>query len=456
MPKNNYVWVLIFGLMVLMFLRLPPMVARKDWMLDTYRALVEADAIARQQYVEPITDERLVHGAIRGMMNRLDPYSGYIAPNELPDFERRSAGDYVGLGMELGVKGDQPVVIAPVEGGPAARAGLLAGDVLLTVNGRDAKGLSVMEVDELLGRDPSSPVRLLIERRSEDRPRELVIHPGPVHIHTVRGFRRQAGGEWDYMIDGDRGIAYVRISHFAANTMDDLHAVLVGLRDAQVRGLLLDLRFNPGGLLEQAVALVDRFVESGLIVSTVTRHKAVQEYRAAPDPADMGMELVVLVNGASASAAEIVAGALQDHGRALIVGERSFGKGSVQHLIYLHSNHSAIKLTTAHYRLPGGRIIHRTAHNLRQDSWGVQPDVIVPLSEEEVRSIQEARQRIDTGGGGPGTLRSEAEQSGAPNAHGGEIAGSTGVTEGEVLRDRQLATGLALLNERAAAAVDIP
>lgn len=446
MPKNNYVWVLIFGLMVLMFLRLPPMVARKDWMLDTYRALVEADAIARQQYVEPVTDDRLVHGAIRGMMSRLDPYSGYIAPNELPDFERRSAGDYVGLGMELGVKGDQPVVIAPVEGGPAAQAGLLAGDVLLSVNGRDAKGLSVMEVDDLLGRDPSRPVRLVIERRSEDRPRELVIHPGPVHILTVRGFRRRAGGEWDYMIDADRGIAYVRISHFAANTMEDLRGVLVGLRDARVRGLLLDLRFNPGGLLEQAVALVDMFLDDGVIVSTVTRHKAVQEYRAAPAPADLGVELVVLVNGASASAAEIVAGALQDHRRALIVGERSFGKGSVQHLIYLHSNHSAIKLTTAHYRLPGGRIIHRTARNLRQDLWGVQPDIIVPLSEEEVRSIQEARQRLDAGGTCLGIARSETERIT------GEASEQAATPMGEVLRDRQLATALTLLHERAAAA----
>jgi carboxyl-terminal processing protease len=197
------------------------------------------------------------------------------------------------------------------------------------------------------------------------------------------------------MIDLEEGIGYIRVSSFRDNTMRDFDEALSRLLDKGIRGLIIDLRFNPGGVMHQGIAMVDRFVEDGVILSTVTRHKAVQEYLATRLGTVKDVRVAVLVNGASASAAEIVAGALQARGRAVVVGERSFGKGSVQHLIRLTEHKAAVKLTVAYYRLPDGRIIHRTAKNTNTDSWGVIPDVEIVLSDEETHAIQQSRRQLD-------------------------------------------------------------
>ncbi|MBI4718427.1 MAG: S41 family peptidase [Planctomycetes bacterium] len=425
MHKHSLMWLWVFGLIVAMFLRLPPMVARQDTVLNAYRALVEADALAKQRYVEPINDERLVDGAIRGMMFELDPYSGYISEDELSDFQRHSRGDYTGLGLEIGFRDGRPVVITPVEGSPAAEAGVLAGDVILSVNGWETEGLSVFEIDELLGgrmprgrtrRAPPDPkyipaappgsgeparrgardaVRLVVSRSGEDEPREVRIQPGHVSIRTIRGFRRLPDGRWDYLLDPARGIGYARVSNFTENTVETLREALDELRAQGAGALILDLRFNPGGLLEEGVELVDEFLADGLVVSTVTRRQVIRTYRARPGQQSENLRLAVLVNGASASASEIVAGALQDHHRAVVVGERTFGKGSVQQLMFLQSNHAAIKLTIAYYRLPGGQVIHRGPKAGVGDPWGVQPDLPVGLTADEVRAVQQARHALD-------------------------------------------------------------
>jgi len=197
------------------------------------------------------------------------------------------------------------------------------------------------------------------------------------------------------MIDPAYRIGYIRVSHFLHNTLRNFDETLRDLANQRPDGLIIDLRFNPGGLMQQAVAMVDRFVDAGVILSTVTRRKAVQEYRATQQGTIGDVKLAVLINSASASAAEIVAGSLQAYDRALIVGDRSFGKGSVQHLIYLTESKGAVKLTTAYYRLPDGRIIHRTKKNAHTDSWGVIPDIEVTLGDDEVRAIQESRRALD-------------------------------------------------------------
>ena len=443
MQKHTLMWLAVFCVIAWMFLQLPQRAVKQDAVLHTYSALVEVDALARQKYVEPITDDRLVEGAIRGMMFQLDPYSGYIAPRELPSFERRSRGDYIGVGMEIGFHGGRPTVIAPIEDSPAARAGILAGDTLLAIDGEDLEGLSVFELNERLGGRPGSSVRLRVLHPGRTEAEETELLRGPVSIQAVRGFRRGATGFGDYMIDPHRRIGYIRVSNFHENMMRDFDEALEQLLSEEPGGLIVDLRFNPGGLMDQAVDMVNRFVDEGTILSTVTRRRAVEVYAAKQANTLTDIPLVVLINRGSASSSEIVAGSLQDHKRAILVGERSFGKGSVQHLIRLREHRAAIKLTVAHYRLPSGRIIHRGRENERLDSWGVKPDVEVVLTDEEVRAIQDARRTIDlTFAGSPST--SGASPTGQDR---GSDSGATESAPPEIIRDRQLEKALALLGE---------
>ncbi len=393
--KHGITWVVVFGVIVLMFLQLPPMAAKQDSVVHTYSALIEVDALAKQRFVESIEDDRLVDGAIRGMMFQLDPYSGYISPGELPVFERRSRGDYGGVEIEVGMQRGQLTVIAPVEGSPAAQAGVLAGDALLSIDGHKLEGRSVFDVEEMLVGPPGTWVHIEVRHPGDREIRKLSIIRAPVHLATVHGFRRDDPDAWDYLIDPKGRIGYIRVSSFRENTMRDFDAALRELLDDGAAALVLDLRFNPGGLMQQAVAMVDRFVSQGVILSTVTRRKAVDEYIAVREGTLDNLKLVVLINGNSASAAEIVAGSLQAHGRATVVGERSFGKGSVQHLIRLVGHKSAVKLTVAYYRLPDGRVIHRTDENAYTDLWGVTPDREVALEESEVQAIQESRRKVD-------------------------------------------------------------
>ncbi len=426
MSKQGLVGVVVFATISLMLVRLPPMVAEQDSVLNTFRALVEVNALAKQRYVVPIQNDHLVDGAIRGMLMELDPYSGYIPPEALSAFYRRSRGEYVGIGIVVGLEGRDVTIIAPVDQSPAARAGILAGDVILAIDGAPTADLSVFDVNELLSGPPESRVALRVRHSGESKPTEINITRGSVSLTTVRGYRRSGNGVWDYRIDPDHDIAYFRISSFHDNTLDDFRRALQSIDPSDRRAIVLDLRFNPGGLMDQAVALVDRFVDSGLILSTVTRRQAVHEYYATADDTLGDPALVILVNAGSASSSEIVAGSLQDHGRAMVIGTRTFGKGSVQRLFDLATIKAGIKLTIAYYRLPSGRIIHRSRASKPSDPWGVRPDIVVTLSDDETRAIQHARRQLDNH---------------VQAAPGLGDAGEA-VPRGEILRDRQLQTAL--------------
>jgi len=419
MHKHPLTWVVIFGVIAMMFVQLPRMAAEQDAVLTTYSALVEVDALARQNYVEPIHGNRLVDGAIRGMMRELDPYSGYFPAAELPGFERLVRGEYIGIGVEMGLSAGRLTVIAPIEGGPAESAGVQAGDRILAIDRFeiDPRVTSVVDAEKLLVGPPGTPVRLLLDRPGGDGPLEIDIVRGSVTIETVRGCGLDPLGDWDFVLDDVERIGYVRVSNFHENTVEQLDRALEKLRQAKVRKLILDLRFNPGGLLHQAVAMVDRFLEQGVIVSTVTRRSAVEQYSATGNGTCVDWNLAILVNEASASSSEIVAGSLQDHGRAVVVGTRTFGKGSVQHLIHLRGGRSAIKLTVAYYRLPNGRLLHRHPNESPTEGWGVVPDIEVELSEKEkaglLASRRMARKPDDWGPGGeptdsPGSSRTDA------------------------------------------------
>ncbi len=390
--RPPYMSIAMLVLAILMVITLPPRVAQRDAVLNTYRTLVEVDAIAKLQFVKPISDDRLVDGAIHGMMQKLDPYSGYFAPDEYENFRRRMDGDYIGVGVDIGMQNSLPVVISSIEGCSAAKADVRAGDVILRVNDQDTEGLSVFDVEKLLAGDADTLVNLTLHRPGQEVNITKTVERRRIALPTVRGFERQVGGAWNYLIDPAHKIGYIRISRFRSKTGEEFATALRQMDANTLAGLVLDLRFNGGGILEQAVSVVDQFITHGSIVSTITRRKVVKAYDATDDSVPKSLRLAVLINGGSASASEIVAGALQDHKRAVLVGERSFGKGSVQQIVKLRSCEGAIKITVAHYRLPSGRIIHRDKANEHTDKWGIIPDEVVTLTAAENAALQQAWQ----------------------------------------------------------------
>lgn len=323
------------------------------------RLLAEVIERVKHDYVDRVDDDRLIGAAIRGMMADLDPHSAFLGPEEFDDIRISTSGRYSGIGVDLGVADGRVVVVAPVDGSPASRAGILAGDIILSVDGIP---LDVANLDDAVGlmRGPlGTRVALSIGRGGIDEPLEIVLDRGQIEVQSVRAELLEASD------------AYVRISHFTDSTAKDLRHALSDLeRQAgqPLSGLVLDLRNNPGGVLDAAVAVADLFLDRGLIVSAEGRMPDAR-FRANATPGDLldGAPLSILVNKGSASAAEIVAGALKDHHRATIIGTATFGKGSVQTIIPL-TDGNAIKLTTSRYYTPSGMSIHAR---------GVAPDVVV-------------------------------------------------------------------------------
>ncbi len=386
--KQSWAWVVMFGLIAVMLMRLPPMAAEQDTVFGAFRALVEVDAIARQQFVEPIKDNHFVEGALRGMMYRLDPYSGFLNKAELAQLQHHNEGAYMGIGIDVGFVHDKPTVIAASSDGPAARAGILAGDTILSINCTRVHNKSVLELQALLRGEKGKPVTITIRELDNGEKRTAQVTPESINIETVRGSHRTDDGQWSFMMDTPAPVGYIRISNFVRTTGTNFAAALREVLAADAEGLIIDMRFNPGGLFTQAIHIADYFLSEGVIVSTVTRRLATHDFHATTETLAPMLPLVVLVNQGSASAAEVLAGALQDHERATIVGTQSFGKGSVQHLIHLQSMDAAIKLTTAYYRLPKGRIVHRHPGSENSGDWGVMPNIVVKLSDAESRAIQ--------------------------------------------------------------------
>jgi carboxyl-terminal processing protease len=311
----------------------------------------------KHDYVDPVDDHQLLQAAIRGMVASLDPYSAYLDGDEYDEVKISSSGRYSGVGIELSIEDDQVVVIAPFDGSPAAQAGIRSGDIIVTIDGIPVNTNTLADtIGRMRGAEGSS-VKIGIMREGNSEPILFTLKRSRVDLHSVRGEMLEAG------------YAYVRISQFSETTGDDLNASLKDLRKhngAPLKGLVLDLRDNPGGVLEAAVAVADAFLDSGVIVTAKGRTPDSKfEMDATPGDALNGAPIVVLVNGGSASAAEIVAGALKDQHRAKLMGRTTFGKGSVQTIIPL-SDDRAVKLTTSLYYTPSGvSINHR----------GIAPDI---------------------------------------------------------------------------------
>ena len=326
--------------------------------LDELRTFAEVLDRIKSAYVEPIDDKTLLENAIKGMLSNLDPHSAYLEPEDFQELQESTSGEFGGLGIEVGQEDGLLRVISPIDDTPAARAGIEAGDLILRIDGQPTKGWSLMEaVDKLRGK-PGSKIELTLVREG-GKPFTLKLERAVIKVRSVKS----------ELLEKDYG--YLRISQFQVNSGEEVAKALRQLQKdngGKLGGLVLDLRNNPGGVLQAAVEVSDHFLNKGLIVYTKGRI-ANSELRFSADSADasQGVPLVVLINGGSASAAEIVAGALQDHKRAVLMGTDSFGKGSVQTVLPL-TNDRALKLTTALYFTPSGRSIQ---------AQGIVPDIVV-------------------------------------------------------------------------------
>ncbi|MFT4560596.1 MAG: carboxyl-terminal processing protease [Gammaproteobacteria bacterium] len=315
--------------------------------LDDIRILVEVFHKIKKDYVEPISDETLLEEAVRGMLAGLDPHSSYLDEDSYLSLQEGTTGEFGGLGIEVGMEDGFLKVIAPIDDTPAQRAGVQAGDIIVRLNDTPIKGIGLADSVKMMRGKSGTEIRISVLREGEDKPLEFKILRAVIQIQSVKSKFLEAG------------FGYIRISHFQSRTGNDVQKHVRDLikKDSKLNGLVLDLRNNPGGVLGAAVAVSDTFLKEGRIVYTQGRAQDSQlEFDAKPPDLIDGAPLIVLVNEGSASASEIVAGALQDRQRAIIMGRRSFGKGSVQTILPM-SNNSALKLTTARYFTPSGRSI---------------------------------------------------------------------------------------------------
>jgi carboxyl-terminal processing protease len=407
MSRRNLFWLLGIASLSLLGLAVgysSPTV-EKDRDYELVRLLVDVLHEVRQRYVVDVSPERerqLVEDMINGGLERLDPHSQYINPREYKQFDKQSEGKYGGVGIQVGYdrnKGGLLTVISPMPGTPAYEAGVLAGDVILKIDGKGSDNLRMSEAVDLIQGEPGSKIILTVTRDGLKEPLDIPITRAIIKVPSVLGDQRRPDNpkQWDYFIDREHRIGYVRLVNFSKTAAQELKAVVEDLEKDGVRGFILDLRNNPGGLLRAAVEISDLFLTDGVIVSTKGRNHKDEVYRAKLDGTLLQGEgrpvpMVVLINRYSASASEIVAAALQDHGRAVVIGERSYGKGSVQNIVLLENDTSALKLTTASYIRPSGKNIHRfpdkkdfEAAKLDPDEWGVRPSkgMEVKLAEPE-------------------------------------------------------------------------
>ena len=371
---------------------------------DSYQffdTLVDLRSQILHNYVEKVDDEKLMTGAIKGMMAELDPYSNYFTKDELASFDRAVHGQFSGIGAEISqdLSTGAFIIVSPLDDSPALKAGVYAGDRILKINDETTDGMSLKDLLTHIGGEPNSEVILTVLHEGAKTPIDLTVTRAVVQIHSVRGYRHDDAGTWDYLIDPEHRIAYVRITNFMEATADELDKALLPLikdKAGALKGIILDLRFNPGGLLQAGIDVSKRFLDSGVIVTAGRPDSARREFiaEATPEKTYPRMPLVVLINEYSASASEIVAGALKDHRRAVLIGARSFGKGSVQSLINLDNGNAALKLTTQYYYLPSGKNIMR-----KKDAkeWGVEPDPAfnIPLTDEENRAVLIARSQSE-------------------------------------------------------------
>lgn len=389
MQKKNSLFILSLGIMLGVFMGIcGSVVAEKDKSdtavdsealpFEDLRTFTEIFGRIKRDYVEPVSDKKLLEDAIRGMLAGLDPHSAYLISEEYQELKEGTTGQFGGLGIEVTMENGFIKVVSPIDDTPAQRAGIKTGDLIVRLDDEPVKGMSLSDAVKKMRGEPGSKIVLTVVREGAEAPLKLTLIRAVIKVQSVKS----------RMLEKD--YAYLRISSFQSGTGESLKEAISNLKKenkGRIKGLVLDLRNNPGGVLNAAVDVSDAFLKSGLIVYTEGRiENSEMRFNAAPDDLIEGAPIVVLINAGSASASEIVAGALQDQKRAVIMGEKSFGKGSVQTILPT-SNGSAVKLTTARYYTPSGRSIQAE---------GIEPDIALAnvklesLDKSEFDPVKEA------------------------------------------------------------------
>ena len=397
MSRRNIAWVLgivAFSLLGLVVVANAPS-RENDRDYELVRLVVDVLHEVRNRYVTEVSPQRerkLVEDMINGGLERLDPHSTFINNRDLKQFNRTSKGKFGGIGVQVGYDRNNRgllTVISPMVGTPAYEAGVLAGDIILKIDGKNADSMRLDEAVDMIQGDPDTTITLTVLHDGGKEPVDIPIRRSIIKVQSVLGDRRKENKDWDYYLDDKSRIGYLRITSFSETAAAEVREIIMAQQKEGLRGLILDLRNNPGGLLRAAVEIADMFLTEGKIVSTRGRYQQEEIIEARPEgtmllPAER-YPIAVLINRNSASASEILAAALQDHHRAVVIGERSFGKGSVQNIIDLENKSSALKLTTASYWRPSGKNIHRFPDSKETDEWGVKPDAgyEVALKDEE-------------------------------------------------------------------------
>jgi len=413
MPRRNVIAMMLVGAVSLLCWQNSQGAKPKDEMLELYGVFVDAVEQVESNYVRPVPRRELLESALRGMLHDLDQHSSYFSKSDWSQFKKQIEGSYSGIGVTIDVDPEtgRLKVVAPIVGSPAYAAGVLAGDVILEVDGQSTEGLTSEKAIEVMQGRPGSSVKLLIQHPDAEKTETITVRRAVIDVPSVMGDTRKPDDSWDFMIDKDKKIGYIRITSFIENTTKDLKKALDDLKQDGMKGLILDLRDDPGGLLSAAVEISDLFVEDGIIVSTRGRNTKERTYEAEKEGTYSDFPMVVLVNQYSASAAEIVSACLQDHHRAVIVGQRSYGKGSVQNILPLDNGESVLKLTVATYWRPSGKNIHRFPKFKDSDEWGVSPDKGMEVKVEGKDYFALHKARID---------RDLVSSHNKPRAHGDE------------------------------------
>jgi carboxyl-terminal processing protease len=396
MKRERLAWLVSICLMAILAFELPGTLGQRDDEYTWMRTLVEIHRQVVENYVDPVDDALLKDRAVNGMLDALDdPYTIYVPPDHEAEFDKELGGTFSGVGISLHEVGGKMVVSSPIEGGPADNAGIDAGDVIIKVDGKSIAGIKIDDVVKRVSGPVGSAVVLTVDR--DGQAIDFTLHRQQIVLPTVKGHDRNRNDTWNYFVSQNPKIAYLRVTQFDENTFDELKNALMGpngnngLTSQGMQGLILDLRFNPGGQLQQAIKVVNLFIKEGVIVTTRGRNSPEEIDKANPSAITLPyFPMIVLVNDHSASAAEIVAGSLKDNHRALVLGQRSFGKGSVQRVIQLGSDDGTLKITVAHWYLPSGRLVSR-----KKDSkdWGVDPQIVVPVDEPGERAIEDLMER---------------------------------------------------------------
>ncbi|MCZ6817571.1 MAG: S41 family peptidase [Planctomycetota bacterium] len=389
MPKRNLAWILVIMMIAGLMWQLPQTIARRDSVAQAFGPLVDARALIHKRFVRSVDDGELVSSTVEGGIDAMikslgDPYALYLTEKEYDRFQDRTEGIYGGIGLDvLAVEGGLEV-LSRAPNSPAAFADIAAGDIITKIDGRSIAGVPLVEaVDSYLNGPPGSVVLLDVVTPGQSESRRVQIRRARIELDPIRGVSRTEGDAWRYMLDEEARIGYVQLAKFTPIAQDRMDAAVSVLFQQDMRAMILDLRENTGGLLDQAVAVADRFLTAGTIVRIQGEKTDDKKYAASKDGTYRPFPLVVLINGSTASAAEIVAGALRDHHRGYVIGERSYGKGSVQELLHLAPGGGAIKITTAFYFLPSGECIQRTPASVERGNWGVTPDEHIVMTAEQ-------------------------------------------------------------------------